>query len=322
MAITGWNRERARPARAESAPIGLIGAPSDVGAGTVGARMGPEALRVAGLDRALTTMGYAVRDRGNLAGPIPEAGADAAGHRNLAPTAEWAGKVRDAVADAFGAGEIPVLLGGDHSLAIGSIAAAAAHLRQSRRPLVVLWIDAHADFNTAETSPSGNIHGMAVAMLCGRGPDALCDLGPGRPVLDPGQVVHVGTRSVDAVEKRAVVEAGMPVHDMRSIDERGMRAAMAAALADVADRGAHLHVSLDMDVVDPEIAPGVGTPVHGGLSYREAQLCMEMIHDCGALGSLDIVEVNPALDTRNRTANLAVELTESLFGEQILARVL
>ena len=163
---------------------------------------------------------------------------------------------------------------------------------------------------------------MPVAILCGHGPDALCALDPGRPILQPDQISLVGVRSVDAVEKRAVVQAGLNVQHMRAVDESGMRTVMASVLDAVANNGAHLHVSLDLDALDPEIAPGVGTPVAGGLSYREAQLAMEMIHDSGTLGSLDVVEVNPALDTRNRTAQLAVELVASAFGEQILARVL
>ncbi len=322
MPGTGWRRERTRPAPGDAPPVGLIGAPSDVAAGTRGAAMGPEALRVAGLPEALTAMGYTVRDRGNLVGPAHPGRAPEAGYRHLAETAAWAAAVHGAVRESLAAGEVPVLMGGDHALSIGSVAAAAEHARAQRRPLTVLWIDAHADFNTAETSPSGNIHGMAVAILCGHGPDSLCALGPGRPILRPGQIRQLGVRAVDAVEKRAVVDAGLEVQHMRSIDESGMRPAMARILDAVAGRSAHLHVSLDLDALDPEIAPGVGTPVPGGLSYREAQLAMEMIHDSGALASLDVVEVNPALDTRNRTARLAVELVESAFGEQILARVL
>jgi len=322
MPSSGGNREWTGPATADSPTVTLIGAPSDVAASTRGATMGPEALRVAGLPSALRGLGYTVRDIGNLHGPGRADAAMRHGYRNRAETAEWAENVRAAVAESLADGACPVLMGGDHSLSIGSVAAVADHCRSDGKPLVVLWIDAHADVNTAETSPSGNIHGMAVAMLCGHGPDDLCAMGPGRPVLTPEQIVHVGVRSVDAVEKRTIVERGIRVHDMRQIDESGMRPVVASVLGDVAKRGAHLHVSLDLDVVDPEIAPGVGTPVPGGLSYREAQLCMEMIHDSGTLGSLDIVEVNPARDTGNRTARLAVELTESVFGERILARVL
>jgi arginase len=322
MPSTGWIRDRTQTATATWPPIALIGAPSDVAAGTRGATMGPEALRVAGLPSALTGLGYTVRDAGNLIGPARTEGPSVDGYRNLRESAQWADVTRAAVADALMRGECPVLMGGDHSLSIGSVAAVAANCRARNTPLVVLWIDAHADFNTDETSPSGNIHGMAVAMLCGHGPDSLCTMRPGRPILNPEQVIQLGVRSVDAVETRTVLARGIRVHDMRRIDEVGMRSVMEDVLASVAATGAHLHVSLDLDVMDPDIAPGVGTPVAGGLTYREAQLCMEMIHDSGALGSLDLVEINPALDTGNRTARLAVELTQSLFGEQILARVL
>jgi arginase len=322
MPGTGWIRDNETPAGRRARPVGLIGAPCDVAAGTRGATMGPEALRVAGLPEALSGLGYQVRDHGNLQGPGHPGRRAEDGYRHLPETAAWVRAVRDAVSGAMASGEVPILLGGDHALSIGSVAAAAAHCEARRQPLMVLWIDAHADFNTAATSPSGNIHGMPVAVLCGEGPEDLCDLGTGRPVLQPEQVVQVGVRSVDAVEKRAVMENGLRVHDMRRIDEDGIRTVMAEVLSEVTRRGAHLHVSFDADVLDPEIAPGVGTPVRGGLNYREAQLCMEMIHDSGALGSLDVVEVNPALDTGNRTARTAVDLVESLFGEQILARVL
>jgi arginase len=320
MPSTGRSREPTHPATAASPPIALIGAPSDVAAGARGACMGPDAIRVAGLPAALAGLGYTVCDAGNLVGP---AGGDTGaihGYRHLGDATRWAEATHGAVKNALGHGECPVLMGGDHSLSIGSVAAVAAHCRSRGTPLTVLWMDAHADFNTAETSPSGNIHGMAAAMLCGHGPDALCGLGPGRPILTPDRIVHLGVRSVDAAEKSAVARAGLAVHDMRRIDESGMRPVMDSVLAEVTTRGAHLHLSLDLDVMDPGIAPGVGTVVPGGLTYREAQLGMEMIHDSGALGSLDIVEVNPARDTRNRTANLAVELVQSAFGEQILAR--
>lgn len=302
--------------------IGLIGAPSDVAAGCRGAAMGPEALRVAGLPETLTGLGYALHDRGDLSGPRNPSRGRENGYRHLAETVTWVEAVRDATSAALSAGELPVVMGGDHALSIGSIAAAAQQAERAGAPLVVLWLDAHADFNTAESSPSGNIHGMPVAVLCGEGPRELLDLGHRTPIVDPASVVQIGVRSVDAVEKRKVVERRLRVYDMRTIDEIGMRAAMAEALGIAASIGGHLHVSFDLDFIDPGTAPGVGTPVPGGPSYREAQLCMEMIHDSGLLGSLDIVEVNPALDHRNRTAGLAVELVASLFGEQILARVL
>lgn len=322
MPGTGWMRTKGRPGSGAAAPAGLVGAPCDVAAGTRGATMGPEALRVAGLADALSGLGYRVHDRGNLAGPANPGRPRENGYRHLAETTEWVRAVDGAAGAALDAGEMPVCLGGDHAMSLGSIAAVARRCRAVGVPLAVLWLDAHADFNTAETSPSGNIHGMPVAMLCGDGPEALCCPEQARPILTPDQVIQVGVRSVDAMEKRAIVARGLTVHDMRSIDERGLRDIMDGVLSDLQARGAHLHVSFDVDVLDPGIAPGVGTPVPGGLNYREAQLCMEMIHDSGCLGSLDIVEVNPALDTGNCTARVAVELAESLFGEQILARVL
>jgi len=321
MPGTAFQRETDRPAGPDARPIALIGAPCDVAAGTRGANLGPEALRVAGLDGALAGMGYPVRDRGNLAGPRNPQQPAVDGYRHLAETVAWCRSVRDAVAGALDADEMPVLLGGDHAMSIGSIAAVARHCEQRDRPVCVLWLDAHADFNTAATSPSGNIHGMPVAAVCGDGQRDLLELGPRAPMVVPGRVHQVGIRSVDAVEKRKVVEHGLQIHDMRRIDELGMRAVMAEVLDAIARTGGHLHVSFDLDFVDPGVAPGVGTPVPGGPTYREAQLCMEMIHDSGLLGSLDVVEVNPALDVHNRTAELAVELVESLFGEQILARV-
>ncbi len=303
-------------------PLALIAAPCDVAGGRRGSTMGPEALRVAGLPEALRGLGYSVHDRGSLGGPSHPDRERQGGYRHLEETAQWVQAVHDSVYDSLGSGELPILLGGDHALSIGSVAGAARHCAERDKPLSLLWLDAHADFNTADSSPSGNLHGMPVAVLCGDGPQALLDIGHATPVLDPARVVQVGIRSVDAVEKRSVVERGLTVYDMRRIDEIGMRATMEQVLEQVARGGGHLHVSFDVDVLDPEIAPGTGTPVSGGLNYREAQLCMEMIHDSGLLASLDVVEVNPALDRRNQTAELAVELVQSLFGEQILARVL
>jgi len=282
--------------------------------------MGPEALRVAGLARSLAKLGYRVIDRGNLAGPPnPEAG-PVGGHRHLAEVTQWCLSVRDAIHDALVAGTFPLLLGGDHSLSIGSIAGVARFCAERRTPLAVLWLDAHADFNTRDTTPTGNIHGMPVAVLTGRGPAELTGLLSPGGLLRPDQFVQLGVRSVDHVEKSLVVESGLEVVDMRQIDEMGMRAVMEEVLGRLAAAGGHLHVSLDVDFLDPAIAPGVATRVAGGPSYREAQLCMEMIHDSGLMRSLDVVELNPAWDDHNRTAALVVELAQSLFGLQILDR--
>jgi arginase len=231
----------------------------------------------------------------------------------------WVRAVHDAVFKELQLNRLPILLGGDHSLAIGSISAVAQHCRATGKALRILWLDAHADFNTAKITPSGNIHGMPVACLCGHGPESLTGLGDRNPIVDISQIRQIGIRSVDAGEKHFVHETGLDVFDMRYIDENGMQATMEKALAEI-DANTHLHVSFDIDFLDPEIAPGVGTGVPGGPTYREAQLCMEMIADTGALASLDIVELNPALDVRNKTAELAVDLVESLFGKSTLMR--
>ena len=303
--------------------VSLIGAPTDVGAGTRGASMGPEALRVAGLQTALEGHGLAVMDRGNLTGPANPWQAPEAGYRHLPEVVEWNQRVFDAVLAELQQGHLPILMGGDHCLGLGSISAVARHCANTGQTLRVLWLDAHADFNPRALTPSGNVHGMPVACLCGFGPAALTQMAgmPGcQPALHPSQIRQIGIRSVDAGEKRFVHEQGLEVFDMRSIDEVGMRQVMQQALAGL-DGNTHLHVSFDVDFLDPDIAPGVGTTVPGGPTYREAQLCMEMIADSGRLASLDIVELNPALDVRNRTAVLAVDLVESLFGKSTLMRV-
>jgi arginase len=299
--------------------VTLIGAPTDVGAGARGASMGPEALRVAQLQKVLEAQGLEVLDRGNLNGPPNPWLEPVDGYRHLVEVIEWNRLVHDAVLEELAAGRLPILLGGDHSLAIGSISAAARHCRATGRKLRVLWFDAHADFNTSVLTPSGNLHGMPVACLCGHGPVDLVSLGGAVPVLHPDQLRQIGIRSVDAGEKRFVHEVGFEVFDMRFIDEMGMRHALDLAL-DGVDRDTHVHVSLDVDFIDPEIAPGVGTTVPGGPTYREAQLCMERVADTGQLSSLDIVELNPAFDVRNRTAEVAVDLIGSLFGKSTLMR--
>jgi len=297
----------------------LIGAPTDVGAADRGASMGPEALRVAGLAAALGARELEVTDLGNLSGPGNPWQPPQAGYRHLPEVARWNAMVHDSVYAQLCEGRLPILLGGDHCLSIGSIAAVARHCREQGRKLRVLWLDAHADFNTSELSPSGNVHGMPVACLCGFGPAELTGIGGHRPAIEPSCVRQIGVRSVDAGEKRFVHEQGLDVFDMRFVDEMGMRATMEQALAGL-DRDTHLHVSFDVDFLDPGIAPGVGTRVLGGPTYREAQLCMEMIADTRRLASLDVVELNPAFDEHNKTAVLAVDLIESLFGKSTLVR--
>ena len=299
--------------------ISLIGAPTDIGAGARGASMGPEALRVAGLQAVLESHGLQVVDRGNLSGPANPWLPPVHGYRHLPEVRAWNSALHDAVHAELSQGRLPIVLGGDHCLGIGSISAVARHCRESGKTLRVLWLDAHADFNTAALTPSGNIHGMPVACLCGHGPAELTGIGGHTPAMDASVVRQIGIRSVDPGEKRFVHEAGLEVFDMRYIDEMGMRHTMELALATM-DANTHLHVSFDVDFLDPGIAPGVGTTVPGGPTYREAQLCMEMIADTGRLASLDVMELNPALDVRNKTALLAVDLIESLFGKSTLMR--
>jgi arginase len=249
--------------------VELIGVPTDIGAGARGASMGPEALRVAGLAEVLRNHQLHVLDSGNLAGPANPWLPPVQGYRHLDEVAQWNQRLHEAVSAALKRGHLPMVLGGDHCLGIGSISAVARHCRETGKQLRVLWLDAHADFNTAELTPSGNVHGMPVAVLCGHGPDVLTGIGGTTPAIAPSVV---------------------------------------------------LHVSFDVDFLDPEIAPGVGTTVPGGPTYREAQLCMEMIADTGRMASMDVMELNPALDMRNRTALVAVDLIESLFGKSTLMR--
>ena len=299
--------------------VTLIGAPTDVGAGSRGASMGPEALRVAGLREALEAQSVSVSDAGNLVGPSNPVAPPVNGYRHLAEVTAWCRAVDGAVYGALERGTLPILLGGDHCLAIGSISAVARRCREQGRPLRVLWLDAHADFNTAALTPSGNIHGMPVACLCGHGPAELTGLAGTVPALAADSIRQIGIRSVDPGERRFVHDAGLEVFDMRYVDETGMRQTLVSALEGLTP-DTHLHVSFDVDFLDPDIAPGVATTVPGGPSYREAQLCMEMIADTGLLASLDVVELNPAYDVRNRTAAVAVDLVASLFGKSTLMR--
>jgi arginase len=299
--------------------ISLIGAPTDVGAGARGASMGPEALRVANIQPILEQQGLEVVDRGNLVGPTNPWMPPDEGYRHLEEVVAWNQAVHEAVHAELTQDRMPILLGGDHCLAIGSISAVARHCRERGKKLRVLWLDAHADFNTSIITPSGNIHGMPVACLCGHGPKELIEIGGHVPAINPKVVRQIGIRSVDAGEKRFVHEMDLEVFDMRYIDEMGMRHTMELALATM-DVNTHLHVSFDVDFLDPDVAPGVGTTVRGGPTYREAQLCMEMIADTGRLASLDVMELNPAMDVRNATAEVAVDLIESLFGKSTLMR--
>ncbi|MCZ8256415.1 MAG: arginase, partial [Polaromonas sp.] len=278
--------------------VALIGAPTDIGAGSRGASMGPEALRVAGIREALHGRGLEVVDTGNLAGPTNPWLPPDEGYRHLDEVVAWNQAVHEAMYQSLAAGHLPILLGGDHCLGIGSISAVARHCRDTGKTLRVLWLDAHTDFNTNTLTPTGNVHGMPVAVLCGHGPAELTRIGGTTPAMSSKAIRQIGIRSVDEGEKRFVRQEGLEVFDMRYIDEMGMRHTMEKALSGM-DANTHLHVSFDVDFLDPSIAPGVDTAIKGGPTYREAQLCMEMIADTGLLGSLDVMELNPALDVRN-----------------------
>jgi arginase len=300
--------------------ISLIGAPTDVGASVKGAGMGPDALRVAGLVQALEGQNLSVIDKGNLHGPANPWQEPVNGLRHLKEAIDWNQSVYDAVEEAFAEGHFPMMLGGDHCLAIGSISAVAKYCKVKGKKLLVLWFDAHADSNLSTISPTGNIHGMPVACLMGHGPKELIAYGGYTPAMLPNEIRQIGIRSVDDGERKFIHDMGIPVFDMRYIDEHGMRATMQKALEGI-DSNTHIHVSFDLDCLDPDIAPGVGTAVLGGPTYREAQLCMEMIADTCLMASMDVVELNPALDLRNQTAKLAVDLIESLFGKSTLVRI-
>ena len=299
--------------------ITVIGAPLDLGAGRRGVDMGVSAVRFANLGQRLAELGYKVEDFGNIAVEQPER--VSAGPRNaryLPQIANACTRLAERVGAALARGRMPLVIGGDHSIAMGTVSAAAKHFRRRKKRLGLLWIDAHPDMNTPQTTPSGNVHGMPLACLIGMGPRKLTHLLGFAPKVDPKNVALVGIRDVDALEKPHVKNSGVRAFTMRDIDERGMRTVMEEAL-EIAGAGTEgFHVSLDMDAVDPQIGPGVGTPVRGGLSYREAHLAMEMIGDRGRMTSMDVVEVNPIFDEANRTALLAVELVMSAMGKRIL----
>jgi arginase len=297
----------------------VIGVPLDLGQSRRGVDMGPSAVRVAGLEARLESIGHVVEDGGNVAVAIPEQKKEGAAHaKYLREITATCTKSAELVLKTLEAGKVPMVLGGDHSVAAGTVAGVAEFYRRQNQKIGLIWIDAHSDMNTPETSPSGNVHGMPLAALMGLGPAELGNIFNFSPKVRPENCVLVGIRDVDAHEKENIRRAGVEVFTMRDIDERGMRAVMEEALR-MAGRGtAGYHVSLDMDWIDPEDAPGVGTPVWGGATYREAHLAMEIIADHGRLLSFEIVEVNPVIDEHNQTADLAVELSLSAFGKKIL----
>ena len=299
--------------------IRVIGVPLDLGQSRRGVDMGPSAVRVAGLEARLEELGHTVEDAGNIAVAIPEQKkAGDANAKYLKEITATCTKSAELVLKTLEAGKVPVVLGGDHSVAAGTVAGVAEFYRRQDQRIGLLWIDAHSDMNTPDSSPSGNVHGMPLAALMGLGPAELGNIFNFSPKVRPENCVLVGIRDVDSHEKENIRKAGVEVFTMRDVDERGMRAVIEEALR-MAGRGtAGYHVSLDMDWIDPEDAPGVGTPVWGGATYREAHLAMEIISDHGRMLSFEIVEVNPVIDEHNQTADLAVELTLSAFGKKIL----
>ena len=294
--------------------VAIIGAPLDLGAGRRGVDMGPSAIRYAGLEARLEELGYETSDWGNVQTAIAEAAAAGDPRARFLPEIkETCERVGALVARAAREGRTPLVLGGDHSIALGTVGGLAS----LRGPGAALWFDAHGDLNTPETTPSGNVHGMPLAAAVGRDEEAFASEAWPSPALDPHRVALIGVRSLDREERALVRELGLRVYTISEIDRRGVEAVVREALDRVAD-APFLHVSVDMDVVDPDVAPGVGTPVRGGLSYREAHLAMELVAESGLLEAFEIVEVNPVLDRQNATAALAVELAASAFGARIL----
>jgi arginase len=299
--------------------IRVIGVPLDLGQSRRGVDMGPSAVRVAGLEARLEELGHVVEDAGNIAVAIPEQKKEGDPRaKYLKEIAATCTKHAELVLKSLELGKVPLALGGDHSVAAGTVAGVAEFYRRRNEKIGLIWIDAHTDINTPESSPSGNVHGMPLAATMGLGPAELSNIFNFSPKVIPENCVLVGVRDIDSIERANVRRAGIEVLTMRDIDERGMRTVMEEALR-IAGRGtAGYHVSLDMDWIDPEDAPGVGTPVRGGATYREAHLAMEIIADHGRMLSFEIVEVNPVIDEHNRTAELAVELALSAFGKKIL----
>jgi arginase len=299
--------------------VRIIGVPMDLGQSRRGVDMGPSALRVAGLQARLKQLGHQVEDIGNI--PVKQAEEMSYGEKRakyMAEIAETCKDLADIVQKSLEENFVPLVLGGDHSLAAGAVSGVSAHFRKEKKQIGYIWLDAHGDMNTPESSPSGNVHGMPLAAVMGYGAPELVDLLGFKPKVEPQNIVLVGVRDLDVQERRLVKKSGVRVFTMRDIDERGMREVMADALKYATDDTHGISISLDMDFVDPSDAPGVGTPVRGGVTYREAHLVMEMIADSDAMAAMEIVEINPVIDEHNRTALLGVELILSALGQKIL----
>ncbi|WP_396626805.1 arginase [Luteitalea sp.] len=301
------------------ADIHLIGVPLDLGGGRRGVDMGPSAVRIAGIAERLVALGHQVRDRGDIVTPTPETREEGDPRKKyLHDIQAVCEALYDTALASHGAGAFPIVIGGDHSLGAGSVAASAAHARRQGQPLGLIWVDAHADMNTPQTTVSGNVHGMPLAALLGQEPVELARIGGDAPKVLPQHTVLVGIRNLDEREKQEVRASGVHVFTMKDIDRQGAAAVMEQAIALAGAGTAGIHVSFDLDVCDPAIAPGVGTPVRGGLDYREAHMVMEMLADARRVLALDLVEVNPVLDLQNTTAVLASELAASALGQKIL----
>jgi len=302
--------------------IALLGVPIEIGASQLGTLMGPDALRTAGIGRILDQLGFTVEDHGNMVKPVAtaEEGPPPQNAKYYDTIKGWIRALSERSYALASSGALPIFMGGDHSLSMGSVNGVARHWQEQGRPLFVLWVDAHADYNTPQTTETGNMHGMSAAFLCGEaGLDGLLGGAP-RASIGPDQLDLFGIRSIDPVEKKLVAERRVAIADMRAIDEFGVGVLIRKVIERVAAQNGVLHVSFDVDFLDPDVAPGVGTTVPGGATYREAHLIMELLHDSGLVRSVDIVELNPFLDERGRTARVAVELIGSLFGLQITDR--
>jgi arginase len=299
--------------------VEIIGIPVDLGAGRRGVDMGPSAIRIADLEPRLEGLGHKVTDIGDIDVVIPETQKVGAGKlRYKNPILTACDQLRKEVERSLGEGRIPLVLGGDHSIAIGSVSGTSNHFARTDEHIGLIWFDAHGDANTPDTTPSGNIHGMALAILLGLGDSDLVNLGGRSPKVLPGNTVLIGCRDLDPGERVTLKKVGVTVYTMRDIDERGMRDVVDEAIGLASDSTAGVHLSFDLDVVDPEDAPGTGTPVWGGITYREAHLAMEMLSDRASIVAVDLVEVNPVLDSQNMTGILAAELAQSVLGKRIL----